>query len=527
MWFARFLFDNTTTMRRVFFITLFSLGVIACSKKAGDADTRNLNDLQEWIYPQYTLKGEQVWNEIRKNTADMPTGMYADPYTRQYYATKQPLVWLTREGISLQADTLLTFLSKVDEEGFSTNCFQLDSIQELLRRARELDFERNDANKVLGKLEFLLTQAYLRYACGQRFGYIHPRHIFNNLLVDPPAEGEKRTYVIYRQLYDHGSEEVTDSFVHHAIEQARTHCISGFLLDIQPTDTIFRQIKTDYQRARQQGDTARTRLARINMERARWRYPHPNKGKYIFVNLAEQELTAMDTDCDTALTMRVCCGNSTHKTPLLHSEVKYVELNPYWVIPQTIVRKEIVPRHVGDSAYFARNNYHAFHKGTKEEVDPTLLTSAELRSAQYTLRQEKGVGNSLGRIIFRFPNNFSVYLHDTNNQGAFQKSDRAISHGCVRVQKPLDLLLFLLDNPTAFYIDRIRMSIDLPPLTPAGRIYQQNHPDTKPLSSIGLSSSIPVWLDYWTLYPNTNGTLSIHPDKYGYDEVIEKALNAF
>lgn len=527
MWFARFLSDNTTAMRRVFFITLFSLGIVACSKKSGNTGVQSLNDLQEWVCPQYTLNSNDIWHEIQKSMANMPTGMYADPYTKQHYTTRQPLVWLTREGISLQADTLLTFLAKVDEQGLSPNSFQLDSIQKLLRRARELDFEGTDANKVVGPLEFMLTRAYLRYACGQRFGYIHPRHIFNNLLIDPPAEGERRTSVIYRQLYDHDSEEVSDSFVHHAIEQVRHHHISAFLHEIQPSDTIYRQIKTDYLRARQQGDTARTRLARINLERARWRYPHPDKGKFIFVNLAEQELTAVDTDCDTALTMRVCCGNSTHKTPLLHSEVRYVELNPYWVIPQTIVRKEIVPRHVGDSAYFARNNYHAIHKETKEEVDPALLTSAELRSAQYTLRQEKGVGNSLGRIIFRFNNNFSVYLHDTNNQSAFRNANRAISHGCVRVQRPLDLLLFLLDNPTAFYVDRIRMSIDLPPLTLAGRTYQQNYPNAKPLSSIGLSSSIPVWLDYWTLYPAPNGTLLTHPDKYGYDEVIEKALNAF
>ena len=281
MWFARFLSDNTTAMRRVFFITLFSLGIVACSKKSGNTGVQSLNDLQEWVCPQYTLNSNDIWHEIQKSMANMPTGMYADPYTKQHYTTRQPLVWLTREGISLQADTLLTFLAKVDEQGLSPNSFQLDSIQKLLRRARELDFEGTDAIKVVGPLEFMLTQAYLRYACGQRFGYIHPRHIFNNLLIDPPAEGERRTSVIYRQLYDHDSEEVSDSFVHHAIEQVRHHHISAFLHEIQPSDTIYRQIKTDYLRARQQGDTARTRLARINLERARWRYPHPDKGKYI------------------------------------------------------------------------------------------------------------------------------------------------------------------------------------------------------------------------------------------------------
>lgn len=515
-------------MRRVFFlITSFSLLLFiwACGRRSGVSRMLDIDDLKQWIKPEYVINASAINKEVQKQIGKTPNSMYADAYSKKYYNKSNPYVWATRMGISPEADTLLNYLSQTGDLGLSHNAFYADTIGRLLQQLRKHEFTEANANQLTGRLEYLLTRAYLRYACGQRFGYLHPRHLMNNLLVDAPEPGETRTSVIYRQIYDQQSEEVSDSFIHHALEQVRHHRLSAFLAEIQPTDTLFRRMQSEYIRAKQLGDTTRTRLARINMERARWRYPHPTGGRYIWVNLASQELTAVDTQRDTMTTMRVCCGNASHKTPLLHSAIKHVELNPYWVIPQTIVRKEIVPRHVGDSAYYARNNYHAINKETKQVVNPRWLSAADLRSGRYTLRQERGAGNSLGRIIFRFPNNFSVYLHDTNNKGAFQRADRAISHGCVRVERPLDLALFFVDDPTPLYVDRIRMAVGQQPLSEQGKAYQENHPDEKPMKTIGYSSPIPVWLDYWTLYPSPHGTLQSFSDKYGYDKELEKELN--
>lgn len=505
---------------------LFVLSLlVACRDGSARHRIQSLEDVQEWVRPEYALEGTAIWDEIEHQAKTLPRRMYADSYTQNYYQTPPHLVWVTRMGVSQQADTLLSWIDRAEELGFSPSVFLADSIRSMLNQARSYDFSTTGSNTSMGRLEYLLTWAYLRYACGQRYGFINPRLVFNHLLSESPSTNG--TPAVYRRIYDHHSEESTDSFVHHAIEQVRHHRISDFLHEIQPTDTLYRQMQHEYLRARKEGDTARIRLARTNMERARWRYPHPQKGKYVFVNLAEQELVAVDTERDTMLTMRVCCGNASHKTPLLHSEIRWGELNPYWVIPQSIVSKEIMPRHVGDSAYYTRNRYHAVDKNTHEVVNPSQLSAAQLRSGQYTLRQERGAGNSLGRIIFRFPNSFSVYLHDTNNRSAFQYANRAISHGCVRVERPLDLALFLLDNPSEFFIDRIRMAIDLPPLSRQGQQYKLSHPDAKPLSRFDFPTPIPVWLDYWTLYPTPGGTLATHPDKYGYDKVIEKILDSY
>ena len=513
--------------RRLSAILLFLVILISACNRGSSRRVQGLADIEEWVRPEYALEGEVMQKEIRRAMGGSLGEMYADAFARAYYKEEgNPYVWATRMGIGEQADTLLLYLAEVENFGFRKTAFHADTIQALLDRARSRDFSDEGASVIMGRLEYLLTHAYLRYACGQRYGYVRPRRVLNHLLEDVPVAGEERKEVIYRQLYDQHSDEVTDSFVHYALEQVRHHQLSNFLQEIHPTDTLYLLMQREYLEAQARGDTARTRLARINMERARWRYPRPEGGRYIWVNLAGQELTAVDTERDTMATMRVCCGNATHKTPLLHSQIRHVELNPYWVIPQTIVRKEILPRHVGDSAYYARNRYRAINKETKTEVNPARLSADQLRSGRYTLRQDNGQGNSLGRIIFRFPNNFSVYLHDTSNHGAFRNANRAISHGCVRVERPLDLALFFLDKPTPLFTDRIRMAVDQQPVSEEGQRYQEEYPDAKKLGGFNYERPVAVWIDYWTLYPTPKGKLQPHPDSYGYDKVIEKKLDA-
>lgn len=510
--------------RPALFLLILLLSVcFACDRKP-NRRVVTLDELQEWVRPEFAISADRLWQALQATAEQAGRGMYADSYVRRHYSHRNAsLVWLTREGISPQADTLLTFLTEAGDMGLAPDAFHTDTLGRLLARIRRFDYAGTQASTVLGQAEYLLTQALVRYACGQRYGFIHPRHVFNHLLPEEPTDSGAP--VVYRQIFDMGNEEATDSFVRHALEQVHGHRIGTFLREIQPTAPLYRQMQAEYLRSQSEGDSARARLARINMERARWRYPHPTGDRYIWVNLAAQQLTAVDAGRDTLTTMRICCGSWSHKTPLLHSAIRTVELNPYWVIPQTIVRKEIVPRHTGDSAYFARNSYRAINKETGAEVDPARLTASDLRSARYTIRQERGAGNSLGRIIFRFPNNFSVYLHDTNNRGAFQRANRSVSHGCIRVERPLDLALFFLAPDAPLLTDRIRMAIDLPPVSPEGQRYQEQHPDARPLSRFSYDEAVPVWLDYWTLYPTPRGALQAFGDPYGYDKVIEKKLD--
>jgi len=507
------------------FLLIFFLIVtlISCQENGKQEQFVFMQDIQEWILPEYSLKSRHIRNEIERLTLGEPK-MYADIFTRRYYTEKGRFIWITRHGIGKNADTLLAYLSNVEKDGLKLSSFLVSKIEKNLQELRDREQSKEDVNKLMGQLEFQLTKAFLRYAAGQRYGYTQPSHILNNI------ESEK-SYPEASQRHHFGIsiEAATDSFYLHALHEAQTENFGNFLNELQPKVSLFKTLKQDYLTAKDNKNEERARLARINMERARWRYPRP-QGKYIWVNLAGFELTAVNEEKDSILKMRICGGAIAHKSPLLVSKITKLELNPYWNIPPSIIRHEIAPLHTGDTTYFARHHYTIIDKRTRNTVNPSSLSASQLNSGQYVIRQENGGGNSLGRIIFRFPNDFSVYLHDTNTPSAFRLATRAVSHGCIRLEKPLDLAFFVMEDADSIMQDKIRMQIGKKPLTQWGKKFREDNPQTeeRPKNKVyPIDTNFFVFLDYYTLYPNTEGILEEHPDNYHYDTIIEKALDSF
>ena len=265
----------------------------------------------------------------------------------------------------------------------------------------------------------------------------------------------------------------------------------------------------------------------VNMERCRWQIPHPKANqRQILVNIAAQQLWAIGGD--TVLDMRICCGSVPTKTPLLNSEISYMQVNPEWIIPYNIVKTEVV-HHAGDSAYFARNRYSIINKESGDTLNVADVDSGSLLSGNIRISQRGGVGNSLGRIVFRFPNNFSIYLHDTNNRGAFQRERRTLSHGCVRVQKPFELACYLLPDVDEWTRESLRISMDIPPVTERGRSWVSQHASAKRpfrlISYHDVKPHVPLYIIYYTTFPNPKtGAIDFLPDIYGFDKVISKEL---
>ncbi len=263
---------------------------------------------------------------------------------------------------------------------------------------------------------------------------------------------------------------------------------------------------------------------RINLERARWQYAEEKGSKYVIANVAAFMLQAVNEETDSVLEMRICCGTRCNKTPLLSSRINYVELNPYWNVPQSIIRREMIPAYRQDSAYFRKNRLRIYDSsGT--EVDPHQINWSDYRGGvPFTVKQDNREGNSLGRIIFRFPNNFAVYLHDTPSRWAFMNTNRAVSHGCVRLEKPLDFALFLLEEPDEVLEDRIRAAMDLPPVSEKGKelIAKEEYQELK---QYNLKEHIPLFLDYHTVYFSAAGELAYADDPYVYDPPLLKALD--
>ena len=429
-------------------------------------------------------------------------------------------IWYSRMGVIGEADSLLSYLRhELPQSGLDTTAFFLPEIAEDLGIVRALAFDSvgQNINDLLPRLDYHLSKAYMRYAVGQRFGFVRPGRLMNKLF--KKADSDEFARVFDEQVKEPDYDEV--------LSQLSSDARMDYLFASTPQNPLYKTLQHELSTAT--GKETRRRLA-VNMERCRWQMSRPDDHeKAVLVNIPAQQLWAVGGD--SVLDMRICCGATTTKSPLLHSTISHIQVNPDWIIPHNIVKSDIV-RHAGDSAYFARHHYYILERATGDSLDPAKVTQEELASGTLRVGQHGGPGNSLGRIVFRFNNNFSVYLHDTNNRGAFQREKRTLSHGCIRVEKPFDLACFLLPDLDEWDQDRLRLSMDIPPETEEGMAYlEENEEEPRPFRLMTyheVTPRVPVYIIYYTAYPNpATGIVQTWPDLYGYDKAIASAIDSF
>lgn len=261
----------------------------------------------------------------------------------------------------------------------------------------------------------------------------------------------------------------------------------------------------------------------VNLERERWQYEMDKGKKYVFVNTAAFMLKAINEETDSIVEMRICCGTARNKTPLLASKIFYIELNPYWNVPQNIIKKEIIPAYRRDTTYFTKHRMKIYDSAGNQVNPHEIKWSNYARGVPFSVKQDNREGNSLGRIIFRFPNTFAVYLHDTPVRSAFLKTNRAVSHGCVRLERALDFAFFLLNKPDPVLEDRIRVAMGLRAQSAEGKKLTQKE-EYKDMEFYNLKEHIPLYLDYQTMYLSADGVLSYCEDTYKYDKALLEAF---
>lgn len=265
---------------------------------------------------------------------------------------------------------------------------------------------------------------------------------------------------------------------------------------------------------------------RANMERYRWKRAKSKHNKHIEVNVAPAMLFASQND-SLPLIMKVCVGSVTNKTPLLESDISYLNLNPIWNVPISIAQKEVAVLQKKDPTYIKRNNMKLYKKGKEVDVESIDWKEVDPSKFAYTIRQNSGVGNALGLIKFMFNNAFSVYLHDTPSKAAFNRKNRAVSHGCVRLQNPFDLAFFCMSAKSDdLYKDRFYYSIDRLPVSSEGKKQAKENKLKKLPDILNPKDKISLFIDYYTvyMYPDDNSTLYYADDVYEYDSVILNAL---
>jgi murein L,D-transpeptidase YcbB/YkuD len=245
---------------------------------------------------------------------------------------------------------------------------------------------------------------------------------------------------------------------------------------------------------------------RINLERIRW-VAGNMPDSYIIVNIAGFTLT-MVKDKQVVHYTNVVVGKPLNKTPIFRDKMRYIEFNPTWTQPTSIVKNETIPKLKKDSTYLEKN--HMVLLDTKGNLVPTSnldFKNLSVSRFPYLVRQEPGPWNALGEMKFMFPNKYDIYLHDTPSKSLFSRASRAFSHGCIRVDKPLELALKLLDGTE---YDRKKLESII-----------STHETTR----VNLPQPVDILLMYWTCGIDRNGKLFFAPDIYERDMDVLRELD--
>jgi murein L,D-transpeptidase YcbB/YkuD len=486
-------------------------------------------------------------------SADRPSWVTPERWTRVsalYKSYDNSPLWLEEGGVKERAVALLDAIKRAPDDALDTASYPIADLQRVVDEKRITD---TASAATLADADVLLTSAYVAYASDMLMGQVDPRKVSQNwhtgsgvaerdsaithaleegdmaqaLKLMAPQDAEyaalKGAYARYKGLVAGGgwppvtanmNEGDALAAVHarHVAEMADSTKDSAHVavgpdsLDTLPTRKKGRSPLSaeivSFQRhhgleptGRLDKETietlnipadARVQQIAANLERHRW-LPRTLGSRYVFVNVPAYRLDAYDSG-KVALSMKVVVGSEYQgrSTPTFSDSMETVVFRPYWNITPDIQSKEILPKLASDPGYLDRENMEWYRDGGVRRV-----------------RQRPGGKNALGLVKFLFPNDFNIYLHDTPAKSLFAKTDRAASHGCIRLEKPAALAEWVLGMDAAQVEEQMNNGSD-------------NH-------SVRIPHKIPVYIVYFTAYYR-DGELYFGDDIYGRDDALEKQV---
>jgi murein L,D-transpeptidase YcbB/YkuD len=342
--------------------------------------------------------------------------------------------------------------------------------------------------------ELLLTDAVLRYAVDVRAGRLRPAAVQADWGLPPPAR---------------------DSPVRELREAVETGSLAAWLDGLPPPHEGYARLVSALRALHaaagrsgaggRRGIDAQVRQVAVNLERWRW-LPRQLESRHVAVNAADATLAVVD-DGRVRLTSRVVVGDELHPTPVVRAEIGGVVFNPPWTVPTSIVVDEFLPKLRANPRFLVDNDIMILDR--PQDPYGLLIDWTAMRAERFPLRlqQRPGGWNPLGRIRFASPNRFDVYLHDTPLPELFQRADRALSHGCVRVERAQELAALVLSGQ------------------PAGRREALERAMGSGVTSImPVARPLPVYLLYWTAFVDDAGKLQLPEDAYDRDGRVAAAL---
>lgn len=238
----------------------------------------------------------------------------------------------------------------------------------------------------------------------------------------------------------------------------------------------------------------------VAMEQLRW---HPEEFGPRNVTINAASFTATYTEDDKPrLSMRVVVGKPSNQTSFFHDEIEYVEFNPFWGVPRSILINEMLPRLRNDPGYLDRAGYQVTDSRGRRVSSSSIDWGRYGANIPFDVRQEPSERNALGELKIMFPNKHAIYMHDTPAKSLFSRDMRAYSHGCVRLQDPRAMAAAVMGWDESQIVARLK----------------------KGHNQVELPSKIPVYVTYFTAWPDAEGKVAYYPDVYGRDKRVETAM---
>jgi murein L,D-transpeptidase YcbB/YkuD len=528
---------------------------------------------------------------------------------RFYEGMGNELVWSESNGPLPRARSLVDKVKDSPEEGLRSDYYNLGEIEEILdeARARELEGKGPPGRRKLLKLDRLLTKAFLIYGGNLLYGHVDPldlegesgttreqtdlveilgNAIDTDLVVEsldwllPRHPGYSRLKMILKEykeisarggwpqvpmginlktgdrgeqvaalkerLYvtgdlkkaDSGDRDLFDEDLEKAVRRFQSRHGLDVTGEVDPL--TFSDLNMPVE--------ARIRQIEVNLERWRW-LARDFGQRYVMVDIAGFRLMIYEGN-DAVLMMPIIVGQPSWKTPTFSGTITYLVLNPVWRIPKEIVLEEFVPKILENPDYLSELGVNIY-KGLTV-IDPATVDWRELdkEKMDFWLVQESCPENPLGRVKFMFPNKFEVYLHDTPQRELFTASFRAFSHGCVRIEKPFELMDYLLkdtdqcsegfseaDERPSFQTDLPEMlrRANIDPSQTVEEYFERDCLNWKHLNVISslrtgleqyivLPEPVNVHLTYLTSWVDERGVVHFRTDVYGNDRSVDQAL---
>jgi murein L,D-transpeptidase YcbB/YkuD len=453
---------------------------------------------------------------------------------KQFYTTRNyAFAWYTDSGLTEQASHLYVRLENLPEEGLNIVLPYKRNLDSLINIGTQTNDQKSETELLLTSLYFFFSQKVwggLEESATQKVDWLMPRKklSYTGLLdsILKPGNASTVKEPVYRQynllkeyLKKYKALPPDNNIISlpankpirpgdtslMIIKLRKKLLLLGDMTDAKDTastiydTTLLTGVKRFQRRhgmvedgiagggmVRELNIPVQTRIEKIivNMERNRW-LPTDVHGKYLAVNIPEFVLHAYNDD-SLLWNMNVVVGKDVNKTVIFAGTISQIVFSPYWNVPASILKKEILP-------------------GIQK--NPNYLESHHMEKFGDGVRQKPGPWNSLGAVKFLFPNSHSIYLHDTPSKGLFQENKRAFSHGCIRVAEPKNLAIYLLRDDPTWTEERI----------------------TKAMASgkeqyVAVKNPMPVYITYFTAWVDRQGDLNFREDIYNRDLQLSNLL---